>query len=69
MADGQFTRGDMVEIVVRDNAGDRCVARGLSQYSAGDIRRIARRHSRDIDEVLGYNYGGNIVHRDDLVMA
>ena len=69
MADGEFTRGDMVEIIVRDNAGDRCIARGLCQYSASDICRIARRHSRDIDAVLGYNYGGNVVHRDDLVMV
>ncbi|MBL0165530.1 MAG: glutamate 5-kinase [Xanthomonadales bacterium] len=68
-ADGEFSRGDMVEIIARDAGGDRCIARGLSQYSASDIRRIARRHSRDIDAVLGYNYGGNVVHRDDMVMA
>ena len=69
MADGEFARGDMVAIIARDVAGDRRIARGLSQYSAGDIRRIARRHSRDIEQVLGYNYGGNVVHRDDMVMA
>ncbi|RBF10937.1 glutamate 5-kinase, partial [Xanthomonas oryzae pv. oryzae] len=39
-----------------------------SQYSAVDIRRIARRHSRDIENVLGYSYGENVVHRDDLVL-
>jgi glutamate 5-kinase len=33
-----------------------------------DIRRIARRHSRDIEAVLGYNYGENVIHRDDLVL-
>ncbi|RBC83786.1 glutamate 5-kinase, partial [Xanthomonas oryzae pv. oryzae] len=43
-------------------------ARGVSQYSAVDIRRIARRHSRDIENVLGYSYGENVVHRDDLVL-
>ena len=59
----------MVEIITRDSMGDRRIARGLSQYSASDIRRIARRHSRDIDDVLGYNYGGNVIHRDDMVMA
>ncbi len=69
MADGEFTRGDMVEIIARDTVGDRRIARGLSQYSASDIRRIAGRHSRDIDEMLGYNYGGNVVYRDDMVMA
>ena len=44
------------------------IARGISQYSALDVRRIARRHSRDIEAILGYNYGGNVIHRDDLVL-
>lgn len=68
-ADGEFARGDMIEIVCRDAAGSARVARGITQYSAGDIRRIARRHTRDIDATLGYNYGENVVHRDDMVTA
>lgn len=66
-ADGEFARGDMIEIVCRDAGGPSRVARGITQYSAGDIRRIARRHTRDIDATLGYNYGENVVHRDDMV--
>lgn len=67
-AEGDFRRGDMVEVRLRDEQGDRGIARGVSQYSAVDIRRIARRHSRDIEAALGYNYGGNVIHRDDLVL-
>ncbi len=67
-AEGDFRRGDMVEVLLRDGDGERRVARGVSQYSAVDIRRIARRHSRDIESILGYNYGGNVIHRDDLVL-
>jgi len=67
-AEGDFRRGDMVEVRLRDENGDRSIARGVSQYSAVDIRRIAQRHSRDIESVLGYNYGENVVHRDDLVL-
>ena len=67
-AEGDFRRGDMVELVLRDEAGDRRIARGVSQYSAVDIRRIARRHSREIEGILGYTYGENVVHRDDLVL-
>ncbi|AKO00564.1 glutamate 5-kinase [Xanthomonas oryzae pv. oryzicola] len=67
-AEGDFRRGDMVEIRLRNDEGERCLARGVSQYSALDIRRIARRHSRDIEHVLGYSYGENVVHRDDLVL-
>jgi len=67
-AEGDFRRGDMVEVVLRGEDGDRRIARGVSQYSAVDVRRIARRHSRDIEGILGYTYGENVVHRDDLVL-
>jgi glutamate 5-kinase len=60
---GEFHRGDLVEIV---DANDRPVARGLCQYSAAEVRRLAGRHSRDIVSVLGYSYGEEIIHRDDL---
>lgn len=68
-AEGDFRRGDMIEVRLRDEAGDRAIARGVSQYSAVDIRRIARSHSRDIEAILGYSYGENVIHRDDLVMV
>src|SRR5690606_5300991 len=67
-AEGEFRRGDMVEVVVRQDGGEQAVARGISQYSAVDVGRIAGRHSRDIESILGYNYGGNVIHRDDLVL-
>ena len=68
-AEGDFRRGDMVEVRLRDEQGnERGIARGVSQYSAVDIRRIARSHSRDIEGILGYNYGENVIHRDDLVL-
>ena len=66
-AEGDFRRGDMVEVRLRDGQGDQGIARGVSQYSAVDIRRIARSHSREIEGILGYNYGENVIHRDDLV--
>ena len=75
-AQGEFRRGDLVEIVLVESMlvesmrtdGDRTrsVARGVTQYSAADIRRIARRKSQEIESILGYNYGDTIVHRDDL---
>ena len=70
-AEGEFRRGDMVEIRSRhgDAGSEVSVARGVTQYAASDIRRIAGRHSRDIEGALGYNYGGSVVHRDDLVLV
>ena len=70
-ARGEFRRGDLVEIILIETiaAADPAavpVARGVTQYSAADIRRIARKRSHEIEAVLGYNYGDSIVHRDDL---
>ena len=62
-AEGEFHRGDLVEIV---DVNGRSVARGLCQYGAVELRRLAGRHSREIEGVLGYSYGAEVVHRDDL---
>ncbi|MGN6152401.1 MAG: glutamate 5-kinase [Lysobacteraceae bacterium] len=65
-ARGEFRRGDLVSILRADAPVAAPIARGVTQYSAADIRRIARRRSEDIEATLGYNYGDVIVHRDDL---
>lgn len=64
---GDFARGDMVEIETVRDTGAAIVARGISQYAAGEVRRIAGRKSAEIEPVLGYSYGETVVHRDDLV--
>ena len=62
--EGEFVRGDVVEIVQASGT----LARGIAQYAATDVRRIAGRHTRDVEGVLGYSYGENVIHRDDLVV-
>jgi glutamate 5-kinase len=62
---GGFRRGDMVEVHAPDGQP---IAKGVSQYAAGDIARIAGRHTRDIHTVLGFHYGHSVIHRDDLVL-
>lgn len=64
-AEGDFRRGDMIEIRTSDGSS---IARGVTQYSASDVRRLLCRHSREIEGILGYSYGENIIHRDDLVV-
>ncbi len=63
--DGEFKRGDVVE--VKDRAG-RLLARGLVAYAAEDARRIAGHKSADIERLLGFRGRDEIVHRDDLVV-
>lgn len=65
-AQGEFRRGDLVSILRADAPDATPIARGVTQYSAADIRRIVRRRSPEIEAILGYNYGDVIIHRDDL---
>lgn len=64
---GEFRRGDVIE-VVSDQAHGPALARGLAQYGAADMRRIVRRHSNEIESVLGFTFGESVIHRDDLVL-
>ena len=64
--EGRFGAGDAV--IVRD-AGGREVARGLSAYSAKDARRIMGHRSAEIESILGYRGGDEMIHRDDLVLS
>ncbi len=63
--EGGFARGAQVQIV--DRNGD-IVGRGLTTYSAAEIDQIRGRRSNEIARTLGYTYGGEVVHRDDLVL-
>jgi glutamate 5-kinase len=43
------------------------IARGVAQYDHREIERIKGAHSGDIARILGYDYGTEIIHRNDLV--
>lgn len=62
---GSFERGDIVRIL--DKSGGQ-VAVGIADYSAADVRRIMGKHSQAVLEVLGYEYGDEVVHLDNLVL-
>ncbi len=63
--DGPFGRGDAVSVVAADG---REIGRGLTAYPADEAAQIAGRRSSEIQEVLGYSDGDEIIHRDDLVL-
>jgi len=65
--DGEFARGDIVEIVSVGSDAAHAVARGLCQYAANEVRRLAGRHTREIEAILGFSYGDTVIRRDDLV--
>lgn len=63
--DGRFLRGDTVSIV--DGVGHE-LARGLIAYNSDDLRGIAGCHSHEIEGKLGYTYGEEAIHRNNLVL-
>ena len=63
--EGSFERGQTVRIFDADGQE---LARGLAQYSAAALSLIQGRRSSEIPATLGYMYGPEVVHRDDLVM-
>ena len=62
---GEFERGAVV--VCLDPDGHE-VARGLANYSAAETRLIMRRPSSEIEAVLGYIDGPELIHRNNLVL-
>ncbi len=63
---GNFQKGDVISL--RDPEG-REIARGLTNYSAADLRQIAGQPTTRIAEILGYRPYEEVVHRDNLAVA
>ncbi len=63
---GEFKRGDVVQIVTGDGVA---VARGIANYSSDEVDRIRGQHSDQIAGVLGYEYGEEVVHRNNMVLV
>jgi glutamate 5-kinase len=63
--EGAFERGDSVQ--VSDPHGQE-IARGLVNYAADDLDRIRGRQSEEIEKVLGFAYGDEVIHHNNMVI-
>ncbi len=63
---GEFERGEVVNIA--EAATGKKIACGISNYGSDDVAVIKGAHSDKIAELLGYEYGTEVVHRDNLVV-
>lgn len=63
--EGSFDRGDAIDIQSLDG---QALGRGISSYSADECRTIAGAQSHQIGDLLGFNFGAEIVHRNNLVL-
>ena len=64
--EGEFAKGAPVKIV---DEGGAEIARGLVNYAAADLRKIAGRKSGEFAAILGGAVYEEVVHRDNLVLA
>ena len=62
---GSFERGDIVSILDPNRAQIAC---GIANYGSEEVAKIKGLHSNRISEVLGHQYGEEVVHRNNLVI-
>ena len=62
---GNFQRGDLVSCVDSKNKE---IARGLIAYSSEETAKIIGHPSDRLSTILGYDYGDELIHRNDLVI-
>lgn len=63
--EGKCQRGNIVNIYDPQGVHIGC---GISNYSSADIEVIKGAHSEQIATLLGYDYGAEVVHRNNLVI-
>lgn len=64
--EGEFERGDVVDIF---DSKDSQIGCGIPNYSSKDITVIKGAHSEAISGLLGYEYGAEVIHRNNMVLV
>ncbi len=64
--EGDFERGALITCVTVDGAE---VARGLTNYSSDEARKIMGQASTRIETILGYVDEPELIHRDNMVLT
>ncbi len=64
--EGGFDRGDAVRLC--DEQGNE-FAKGVTNYALAELLQIMGKKTAEIEQVLGYKYGDEIIHRDNLVLT
>jgi len=64
--EGEFVRGDTISI---QNDQGQEIALGLANYNVDSMRCIQGHQSGEIESILGFSYGNELVHHDNLVVV
>ncbi len=62
---GPFERGDIISIMDMRRVQIAC---GITNYGSDDVEEIKGIHSERIADTLGHDYGGEVVHRNNMVV-
>lgn len=62
--EGNFERGDMVEVFYQDH----CIGKGLVNYSSVELEQIKKLQSENIEKVLSNADENEAVHRDNFIL-
>ena len=62
---GSFERGDAVRIC---DLGGNEFAKGVTNYNSSELNLIIGKNTKEIESILGYQYGDEVVHRDNMVI-
>jgi glutamate 5-kinase len=62
---GLFSRGQVV--AVRDDNNE-TIAAGIVNYDSQDVKQIMGAHLTGINEILGHDFGEEVVHRNNMVI-
>ena len=63
--EGKFHRGDTVRVIMEDGVE---IARGIVNYDSRDLEQLIRCPSDEIESKLGYHFGDEVIHRNDMVL-
>ena len=64
--EGSFKRGDLIQC--KDVDGNE-IARGLSNFSSGELEKTKGINTEEIKNILGYFSEEEVIHRNNLVLS
>jgi len=62
---GDFDRGDTIRVI---SPSGKAIALGLSNYAAKDIAAFRGRQSSEIETILGFTFGDEVIHRNNMIL-
>ena len=60
---GKFERGSLVQLISPEGEP---IAVGITNYGNDEIHKLIGSHSKHIEDILGFSYGPEVIHRDNM---